>query len=156
MALLVVDTNVPVVANGRQQHAGAECVAACAKRLQRFAHDRDSLAIDSLRLILRGYERNLAPGREPGVGSAFLKWVLTNEWNPRRVVRVDITPEGSTFREFPSCGELAAFHDDDRKFVAVARAHPEHPPVLQAVDQAWRDFVAALGACGVAVQFLCA
>jgi hypothetical protein len=155
MALLVADTNVPVVANGRDGHADAECVAVCAKRLERFVRDRDRLAIDSLRLILREYERNLARGGEPGVGDAFLKWVLTNEWNRNRVVRVRITPEDSTFREFPSCSDLAAFHDDDRKFVAVARAHPKHPPILQAVDLDWRDFDAALRACGVAVEFLC-
>ena len=44
---------------------------------------------------------------------------------------------------------------DDRKFIAVACAHPEKPPILQAVDSQWWDFHNAFRQHGVTVEFIC-
>ena len=44
---------------------------------------------------------------------------------------------------------------DDRKFIAVAVAHPEKPPILQAVDSQWWDFRDAFRRNGVTVEFIC-
>ena len=44
---------------------------------------------------------------------------------------------------------------DDRKFIAVAVAHPEKPPILQAVDSQWWDFRDAFRQNGVTVAFIC-
>ena len=38
---------------------------------------------------------------------------------------------------------------------AVAYAHPDNPPILQAVDGKWRDFLDALHQNGVTVEYLC-
>ena len=50
---------------------------------------------------------------------------------------------------------LEGFDPDDRKFIAVACAHPEKPPILQAVDSQWLDFRDALRENGVTVAFIC-
>ena len=45
--------------------------------------------------------------------------------------------------------------DDDRKFVAVACAHPGQPSILQAVDSKWSNFLGALTQHGVTIEYLC-
>jgi len=147
---LIVDTNVAVVANGRRQspQASPSCVLTCVGRL-RDLQLRHTLVLDDGWRILREYLRELSSIGQPGVGDAFLKWVLTNQTNPRRCEQVHITPRDATqpdgeFCEFPADPALDGFDLSDRKFVAVAVAHAEHPPILNAVDTDWWPCCAAL------------
>ena len=71
---------------------------------------------------------------------------------------VSITPVNGSeneFEEFPDDPALESFDPDDRKFIAVARAHLEKPPILQAVDSQWWAFRDAFRQNGVTVEFIC-
>jgi len=114
--------------------------------------------LDAQDLILGEYLRNLSRRGQPGVGDAFLKWILTNQWNPNRCALVHIHAlegDGRGFEEFPQDLSLDGFDRDDRVFVAVALAHPERPPILEATDTDWWHYRQALRANGVAIKFLC-
>jgi hypothetical protein len=115
------------------------------------------LFIDAHQLILREYRSGLGSGREPGPGHAFVRWVLTNEWS-QKVTRVPLTPrtvEGEDYEELPPPPEGVRYDPSDRKFLAVAAAHREKPPVLQALDSKWWGWRQHLEAAGVKVRFLC-
>lgn len=153
----VVDTNVPVVANGRSEQASPECIRACAVRLRELTHS-DKLILDDGWRILKEYKRRLISEGQPGPGDAFLKWVLTNYRNPDRCELVTLTPKDSSetgFEEFPSDPELKNFDPDDRKFIAVAVAHPNRPRILQATDAEWWEMRDALKKAGVTIDFIC-
>jgi hypothetical protein len=153
----VVDTNVPVVANGRSEQASPECVKACVVRLEKLTR-KGQLVLDDKWLILKEYMAHLSSSGQPGVGDVFLKWVLTNHCNPKLCGQVAITPRNSgetDFEEFPSDPELEDFDSEDRKFVAVAAAHPDKPPILQAVDTKWWEMKEPLLKAGITVDFLC-
>lgn len=154
--LVVVDTNVPLTANGVAT-ASAECVRACAEALLEIMTDRRAIAIDDGWRILREYMGKLRPSGQPGLGDRFLKWVLTNRENPLRCEQVTIRPRGSEhdFEEFPGTADLAAFDPSDRKLVAVAAAHPCRPPILEGVDSKWWGWRVGLEAAGIRVHFLC-
>ena len=160
---VIVDTNVPLVAN-RFSHASEGCVEICVDRLEQITNGEiklavDYCALDDQRYIIEEYKNKLDASRQPGVGDAFLKWVEINWTNPDRCDLVEITlivdGEKINFAEFPSDPALADFDDDDRKFVAVACAHSGKPPILQAVDSKWRNFLSALAQNGVTVEYLC-
>jgi hypothetical protein len=156
--LVVVDTNVPLVANGAEEEVSPNCVVACVDALMEILTDKRSIAIDDDWRILREYIRKLSPSDQPGVGDRFLKWVLTNQANPARCVHVSITPRSDDkedFEEFPNEPGFKSFDRSDRKFVAVARAHPERPPILEALDSKWWGWREPLKQVGVAVMFLC-
>ncbi|MBP8974485.1 MAG: hypothetical protein KBH93_11465 [Anaerolineae bacterium] len=158
--IAIVDTNVPIVANRRSEQASIECVLACAQQLQQITQ-RGKLALDDQWRILKEYMKHLSSSGQPGVGDAFLKWALNNIANPARVETVPITPcnpddpDGTDFREFPDDPALAKFDPADRKFVAVAIAHPQHPRIMNATDRDWWNFKDTLHAHGVEVEFLC-
>ena len=152
----VVDTNVPLIANGKGSTTPA-CVIACTQQLQRLM-SQGHLVIDDAWHILREYQKKLRPSGQPGLGDAFLKWTLTYQSNPDRCTRVPITPldgDSQLFKEFPADPGLSGFDPSDRKFVAAAAAAPGRVPILQGFDSKWWGFREALGACGVEVRFLC-
>ena len=154
---VVVDTNVPVVANGKSEQASPKCVKNCAVRLRKLTQ-KDKLVLDDSWLIIKEYMANLRSSGQPGSGDAFLKWVLSNYSNPKLCELVQITPKNSAemdFEEFPSDSALENFHSTDKKFVAVALAHPDKPPILQAVDTEWWKMREELGLAGITIDFLC-
>ena len=156
--IVIIDTNVAIVANGRTEQASEDCENMCINRLAEIATGKVKLALDDQRRIIEEYHKNLSPDGQPGVGDAFLKWVEINWSNPARCDLVPITPVNSLeneFHEFPTDSALNGFDPDDRKFIAVARKHPEKPPILQAVDSKWLDFSDALHRSGVTVEFIC-
>lgn len=158
MIAVVVDTNVAVTANGRSLPDGVSlsCVATCARRLRSIQQDGIVVFDDGWR-ILREYKTNLREAGQPGVGDAWLKWLLTNLANPKRCQLVAITPIDTpqVFAEFPADPILEHFDKGDRKFVAVSRSHPGHPAILNATDSDWKAHQDALTRHGVTVDFLC-
>jgi hypothetical protein len=114
--------------------------------------------VDAGGLIVAEYRSNLRAKGEPGPGDAFLKWLLTHEWGGRRVTRVPITPrddDAEDFHECPPAPKSVSFDRSDRKFLAVAAAHSERPPVLQSFDSKWWGWREALAKAEVSVHFLC-
>lgn len=104
------------------------------------------------------YGKNLRRSGQPGPGDVFFKWVLTNEWCGQRITRVPITSRNGDpedFEELPEPSGGVSYDPSDRKFLAVAAAHAEHPPVLQSFDSKWWGWQAALAEAGVTIHFLC-
>ena len=117
------------------------------------------LRLDNDWHILGEYEGQLRSEGQPGVGDAFLKWVLNNRSNPARCRLVPITRlDGNgrcTFAEFPSDPALDDFDRDDHKFVAVALAGQVRAQILNATDRDWREYRVPLETNGVQIEFLC-
>lgn len=155
MQAAIVDTNVLLVANGSHGDVSRECRKACVERLLTLQRHGVAVIDDGYR-ILGEYGNKTSPNQPKGVGDAFLKWLLQNQGNPTRVHRVPITESRpGFFAEFPDAELQQSFDASDRKFVAIANAHPDKPPVWQAADCKWLDWWPALHAYGVRVEFLC-
>lgn len=156
-ARCVVDTNVAVTANGKQGNATRACVDASARALQRVMAD-GHLFVDDAGEIVREYRNNLNARGEPGPGDIFLKWVLTHEWGGIKVTRIPLTRSGdcvTTFAALPAPRAGTTYDPSDCKFLALAAAHGEHPPILQATDSKWWGWRDSLNDLGVKVIFLC-
>jgi hypothetical protein len=157
MSAFVVDTNVPVVANGRAEQASPRCVLACVGALEKV-HDGGVVLLDDGLRVLQEYMDNLSMSGQPGVGDFFMKWVWENQAVPDHCMRVTITlrlDDPDDFEEFPYDPDLAAFDRSDRKFVALALASSLRPTVLNAVDSDWWNYGPALARHGVLVDNLC-
>ena len=158
MMTVIVDTNVALVASGEMEETSRNCELDCIERIELITMGEVKLALDDQRRIIEEYRKKLSPDGQPGVGDRFLKWVEINWTNEERCDRVSITSiEGSEteFKEFPDDSALQKFDNDDRKFIAVAVAHCENPPILQAMDSKWLDFRDILYQHDVIVEFIC-
>lgn len=154
---VVIDTNVLVMANDKSDHAGLDCLLSCVKALEE-AKKHQVVTVDDGMLILAEYRRHASLGGQPGVGDAFLKWLWQNQGNPRHCEQVTITPtecDQRNFQEFPDDPALSKFDPSDRKFVAVALASRNRPPILNATDSDWWDFRQAFADNGLDIIFLC-
>ena len=155
MNIFIVDTNVAVVANGRNTHASYECQLRCAEILEKCRCE-NIIAIDDIGCILDEYDRELNISGQPNVGDLFYKHVFDNQYMTQYVHRVSIhkTNDGS-FEEFPDDAALARFDADDHMFVAVSLTHADKPPILNAVDSDWANHHEALTAHGVTILYIC-
>ncbi len=152
---VVVDTNVILVANGSHKDVSPECVLECVHRLKQLMQS-GTVALDDAFLILKEYQNKTSPRKGKGVGDVFIKWVFNNLTDDQRVHLVKLTDLGEDrFAEFPVAALEADFDRPDRKFAAVANAHPDKPPIWQAADCKWLDWWPELKAHGVGVTFLC-
>ena len=151
----IVDTNVVLIANRQHQGVSACCIAVCALELQTIMR-QGRIALDDSFRILTEYQNKTQPTRGKNPGDVFVKWALNNNRNQARCDLVPVQEHPTRgFVSFPEDPELANFDPPDRVFVAVAAAHPAHPPILQAADSKWLDWAPALKRHGVEVDFVC-
>ncbi|MCP5426549.1 MAG: hypothetical protein H6970_16000 [Gammaproteobacteria bacterium] len=155
----LVDTNVPKTANlATQPDPNSDvpdaCVLACIEAVEHVIKMR-ALVIDASDEIFDEYRQQLSMKGQPGVGDGFMKWVHDHRHGLQDSQRVNITKNGDSYEEFPTHDGLHDFDKSDRKFVAVAYAHVNKPPILQATDSKWWGWKDALAEVGITVQFLC-
>lgn len=153
----IVDTNVILVADGKQPDIGVEGRRRCVATLWSLVQS-GRIVLDSGGAILREYLHKTKPWNPQTLGEAFLKWVHDHQYHESRCDRVPITPlakDSEDFKEFPRDERLRPFELADRKFVAVAITHPQHPPIKEASDTDCYEFRAVLEEYGVKVDFLC-
>lgn len=148
----VVDTNIPVIANGRHTNASIGCRLAAIEFLKVLLH-RGRTVLDLGGEIQREYHRHLYPRGQPGVGDRFYQMILNSA--PSRVQRIDLPKDPATgeFRDFPADPRLNGFDPADRKFAAASRKSGN--PVANATDRDWLDYKSALEANGISVDFVC-
>lgn len=163
MSKCIVDTNVPLIANLAERPDPCSdvpdyCIRESVDRIESIIEE-GCLVIDAAGEIFQEYINKLSLRGQPGIGDAFAKWVNDHQFTPGKVDRVPITKDesGSSYNEFPDDPELKGFDRSDRKFVAVAKAHPEteKPSILQAADSKWWGWKDALDEHGITVVFLC-
>lgn len=147
----VVDTNVLIVANGRDTNATTACRAAAIEALRQVLRD-GRIVVDAADAILAEYRRHCEPKGQPGVGDRFFHEVLMRY--DGKVERIHLeTNEAGDYADFPDDPDLVGFDRSDRKFAAAARK--SGAPVLNATDSDWLDFAAALERHGLKVSFVC-
>ncbi|MBI5178403.1 MAG: hypothetical protein HZA04_04000 [Nitrospinae bacterium] len=154
---VVIDTNVLVVASERNEQASKTCILTCISTL-RGIRENNVVIVDDGQRIFSEYFGKLSFSGQPGVGDSFFKWLFDNQGNERHCHFVSITPrqkDADDFVEFPNDISLGKFDRADRKFVAVAIASKNNPPIYNACDTDWHHFDDALKKHRVKVVQLC-
>jgi hypothetical protein len=145
----VVDTNVGIVANGRDEDGPhrPESILACVEFLKQILEGSVRIAIDDRWEIIREYKNDLHSSGQPGTGDRFLKWVLINNANPERCDQIDIDA-------IPAPEQLEDFDPSDIKFIRTALGCPK-PQIAEGTDGLWWYRRADFEAAGIEVNFLC-
>lgn len=152
----MVDTNVPIVANGRPDPNNGnppshDCRIAAVQFLQKILKN-GTLVVDLAGEIQSEYRNHLNASGQPGVGDRFYQQVINCA--PRITERVDLLkrPDGE-FVELPQALIDENFDKSDRKFAALANF--TGAAVVNATDSDWVHHRTTLKSCGIRVKFLC-
>ena len=154
MTRWTIDTNVPVVANGRDggdRPASVECRQAAVQFLLQVVEARERIVLDQGREIENEYRGYLHPSGQPGVGDRFYQMVLT-DWDRCERILLPRRPDGQ-FADLPQAVIDSNFDQNDRKFAALSAK--EEIPVVNAVDSDWVDSYELLTDNGICVKHLC-
>ena len=151
MPAYVIDTNVGIVANGRNcPQADDACKLACIEKLEECVailkdKKHGHVVIDSGNEIFEEYKSHLDFNGQPGTGDRFFKVLYERQYSTENCERVEINwDEEWGYEEFPHDEDLKGFDHSDRKFVAVAIQSQNSPVILNAIDSDWRDNSEAL------------
>lgn len=154
---IIIDTNVPVKAASvhLEDEVDRKCASECLNYLEKLLHSSDILVLDSAGEILKEYRKNINMKADSSIATVFLNWVYRSILT-ERIERHTITKTGeNTYAEFPASVDLKHFDCSDRKFVALSKAHPCHPPIVNGSDTDWWLYKDALEKEGIHVVFLC-
>ncbi|MBQ8707344.1 MAG: hypothetical protein IJ523_04600 [Succinivibrionaceae bacterium] len=157
MKHLIIDTNVPLKAATVKpdDEIDRRCCLACLNFIKELMDSDDIVVLDRGKEILNEYRRNIDTSKEDSVSSQFLMWLLRRMLTGK-VDLHEITKIGdNAYAEYPNSPQLEHFDRSDRKFVALANAHPQHPSIYNGSDTDWWDFREALEQVGIHVFFLC-
>ena len=156
MTRYVVDTNVPIVANGRADGDGggrpsARCQAACIKFLKELLR-RHRVLLDQEGAIQDEYHRHLNPRGQPGVGDRFYLEVINSSL--KKVERIPLPKRADgEYEHLPQAVIDAGFDPSDRKFAAIACL--AKAPVASGTDSDWLNHHGVLTENGVAIEYVC-
>ncbi len=151
----VIDTNVLLVASGKANHVGDECVNNATKFLIGVKQSKSAIYLDLAGEILSEYRKKNKPFENRKPGNEFLRYLINSMGNPRLVSLVELEKdEAGNYVDFPSNPALRGFDEDDKKFVAVAIASKADPEIADAADSDWKNFEKNLQR-QVKLKFLC-
>ena len=153
MTRWTIDTNVPVVANGRDDRdrpVAVECREAAVLFLMRVHDEGQRVVVDDAGVIEKEYRTCLNPSGQPGVGDRFYQSVL----NRRLCERAPLPKRrDGEYADLPQAVIDAGFDRSDRVFAALAKR--EGIPVVNAVDGDWVEARKVLNENGIRVDFPC-
>ena len=154
----IVDTNVPIVAQGDEHPMDLECELACVEFIEQVISNRHVIVIDDAFHVIREYQHKLNSKGQQKLGDLFLHWVLLNQANPSRVKQVSITQIdtlGHDFDEYPNSLSHIEIDNSDKKFIAIAKVNGNPSTIVQSSDSKWIGWAKALQDEGIYVNFLC-
>jgi len=147
----VVDTNVLVVANGRDTNASIQCRLAAGEALNELLRN-GRIVVDEAREIQIEYRRYCEPKGQPGVGDRFYREALNNYGG--KVERIPLAKRGDgSFEDFPDDPALHRFDPSDRKFAATARK--SGAAVMVCIERGWLRHADAMRRHGIEIDFVC-
>ena len=156
MTRYVVDTNVPIVANGGAdgddgRRPSAQCQKACILFLTKLLR-RHRILLDQAGAIQEEYRRYLNPRGQPGVGDRFYLEIINSSFE--RIERIPLPKRADgEYEHLPQAVIDAGFDKSDRKFAALACL--ANAPVANATDSDWLDHHAILTKNGIVIEFVC-
>lgn len=154
---IIMDTNVAAKAATPQEECKPEewnMQEQCIEFIREFTKNIDSqLVLDFDYEIIKEY-RNRIPDNTP-IGKIFWRWFNSyiGKIPFENMAKLEKDADGN-YIMFPLEKRTEEFDKSDRKFVALARTHNEHPPIIEAADGKWLGFKDVFSEYGVHIEFL--
>lgn len=148
----IIDANVLLLAGTPIRDIPDEqldCFNKCIDFIKKSKKEKFKVLLDDNYRILNEYRNAYRLPKCPNSATAFFKWVLQNaEYFPLN------EPKKDTFEPYPNDNALQDFDPPDRKYIALAYVHPDHPAIVEASDSKWWGIKQNLKKHGITVSFI--
>lgn len=157
MDKIILDTNVPAKAAVSPESCPAEELKmqrACMKYIEELTENKNrKLVLDLDHEIWKEYHTNVY--KNSNMGKIFFKWLYEYyaTISPEDNIKLQKNSEGK-YLDFPYDENTEEFDESDKKFVALANAHEEKPPIIEAADSKWIGFEECFAKYGIHIEFL--
>ena len=148
----VVDTNVLVVANGRDTHVEDSCQLRCVEELARLLRE-EVVCVDDKWLIMREYEKRTRQKGQARPGTVFYKDVCRKMGDSKSVCLIPVDPRDAEGRDFADPVLPPNNLKKDAKFLAVAVK--ARAAIVNAADSDWAEHRELTERLRVDVRQLC-
>ena len=157
MSKIILDTNVPVKASIApnlcpEYELGMQ--KKCMEYIGQLANGSDKkLVLDADYEILKEYQNNVC--KSSNMGKIFFRWLYNyfSQIQPEDFVKLKRNNCGQ-YIDFPYDDQTEKFDESDKKFIALANAHAEKPPIIEAADGKWLGYETAFSKYGIKIEFL--
>ncbi len=158
MSKYIIDANVPILAATPVRDIPEDqftCALNAMKFIHSFLQDSNSkLVLDDEWRVLSEYQNIEKRNTGRSIGMEFLSWVYQNRLKDVcDLLHLEEVSE-NVYAEYPPTEELREFDPPDRKYIALAYKHKEHPPIIEASDSKWWGIKGALREYGLQVNFI--
>lgn len=151
----LVDTNVLISANGKDEDTPEECILSCIHQLESIK-ESGKVVLDNGWLVLKEYLGNVNSDNGGGVGSQFLQYILSHQWDTDSVECREITDDGNdSFNEYPSDPLLSSFDPSDKKFIALCALDTQNSVIIEATDTDFWKYEIPMSRSGIEISFIC-
>ncbi|WP_373212751.1 hypothetical protein [Ruminococcus sp. 5_1_39BFAA] len=157
MNRIILDTNVPAKASVAPDSCPNEELKmqrACMEYVGKLTMGQEKkLVLDLGHEIWKEYHNNVC--KDSNMGKLFFRW-LYNYYAailPQDHIKLD-KDENGQYVDYPYDSETKEFDESDKKFVALANAHAEKPPIIEAADGKWLGYEEAFAKYGIHIEFL--
>jgi hypothetical protein len=152
----IVDTNVPIVANGLEdpdstKTPSVDCRISAINFLTEVLAEHQ-VCVDLAGAVQQEYAKYLSASGQPGVGDRFYQAVINSA--PQKILRQELQLDADgQYAALPDSIRHSTFDQSDRKFAALALELAA--PVANCVDSDWLIHHKLLKESGIRVQFVC-
>ena len=157
MKYWIIDANVILLAGthiSKITYDQVDCWKACIDFIHEMVCPENMFVVDDRWRILKEYiDNSKSINGYPNNSSNFVQYILTNQGKCLEEFPLnEVAPK--VFEPYPKEEALVCFDPSDRKYIALAYAHSEHPPIVEAADSKWWGIQEALRSNGMDVMFV--
>ena len=133
------------------------CAKKCNQFLASFLGDSTAqIVLDRGMAIFKEYKKayELQKKFSPNIATQFFRWLFKYMNTIPDVDFVELPLKNEEYVDFPNDNRLSKFDLADRKFIALANKHPDHPSIIEASDCKWWGFKEVFVELGINVVFI--
>ena len=157
MNKIILDTNVPAKAAVSPATCPPEELKmqkACMEYIGELVKSKEKkLVLDLDHEIWKEYHNNVC--NSSNIGKIFFRWLYEYyaTISPEDHIKLNKGSDGK-YVDYPYDVETQGFDESDKKFVALANAHQEKPPIIEAADGKWLGYEQSFAKYGIHIEFL--
>lgn len=157
MIKVILDANVPAkaaVSPAFCPESDLQIQEKCMSYIENLVNEKDSkLVLDIGYEIMTEYRNNVC--KDSNMGKIFFRWLYDyySRIDNNDHIKLEKNDNGQ-YKDYPYYDDTKDFDESDKKYIALANAHSEKPPIIEATDGKWMGYESVFLRYDISIEFL--